>query len=113
MLKILVSFMVLFSINVYAVNFKSTYLTKDELSGLPESYTKAAAQIATEKGQEGKYAVTNTRSSMDPFLTYSDEREIREKVWNNYYSRGDNGDEHDNNKIIVQILIAGMNKKWK
>ena len=41
---------------------------------------------------------------MDQFLTYSDERELREKVWNNYYSRGDNADENDNNEIIAQIL---------
>ena len=81
------------------------YLEKDELGGLPESYIKSAAQAATDRGHEGKYAVTNTRSSMDPFLTYSTERGLREKVWKNYYSRGDNGDEFDNNEIIKKILI--------
>ncbi|MDX1761807.1 MAG: M3 family metallopeptidase, partial [Christiangramia sp.] len=80
------------------------YLDEDQLGGLPESYVKSAAQAAAERGKPGKYAVTNTRSSMDPFLTYSTERELREKVWNNYYSRGDNGDEYDNNKIIKKIL---------
>lgn len=80
------------------------YLTKDQLSGLPESFVKASAKAAEDRGQKGKYAITNTRSSMDPFLTYSDERELREKVWNNYYSRGDNNDEYDNNKVIAQIL---------
>ena len=80
------------------------YLDEDQLGGLPESYVKSAAQAAAERGKQGKYAVTNTRSSMDPFLTYSTERELREKVWNNYYSRGDNGDEYDNNKIIKKIL---------
>ncbi len=80
------------------------YLTKDQLSGLPQSYISAAAKIATDKGEEGKYAVTNTRSSMDPFLTYSDERALREKVWNTYYSRGDNGDQYDNNENIANIL---------
>lgn len=80
------------------------YLKKDQLSGLPESYVKSAATAASDRGHEGEYAVTNTRSSMDPFLTYSDERSLREKVWRNYYSRGDNGDEHDNNKIISRIL---------
>jgi peptidyl-dipeptidase Dcp len=81
-----------------------TYLTKDQLSGLPESYVKSAAKSAADRGQEGKYAVTNSRSSMDPFLTYSDERALREKVWTTYYSRGDNGDEHDNNANIARIL---------
>ena len=61
---------------------------------------KAAASTAEANGESGKYAVTNTRSSMDPFLTYSDERELREKVWRNYYSRGDNNDEFDNNEVI-------------
>ncbi|RAU82531.1 M3 family metallopeptidase [Pontibacter arcticus] len=81
-----------------------TYLTKDQLSGLPESFVKAAAKAAADRGQEGKYAVTNTRSSMDQFLIYSDERALREKVWKTYYSRGDNGDEHDNNANIAKIL---------
>ncbi|GAA4430512.1 M3 family metallopeptidase [Pontibacter saemangeumensis] len=80
------------------------YLTKDQLSGLPESFVKAAAKAAADRGQESKYAVTNTRSSMDQFLTYSDERALREKVWNTYYSRADNGDASDNNGNIAKIL---------
>ena len=46
----------------------------------------------------------NTRSSMEPFLTYSDRRDLREKVWRTFFSRGDNGDAHDNNTIITEIL---------
>lgn len=81
-----------------------TYLTKDQLGGLSDGFIKSAAKIASDKGQEGKYAITNTRSSMDPFLTYSTERELREQVWRNYYSRGDNNDEYDNKDIIAEIL---------
>lgn len=81
-----------------------TFLTKDQLSGLSDGFIKSAAKIAADKGQEGKYAIVNTRSSMDPFLTYSEERELRKQVWTNYYSRGDNGDEYDNNSIITEIL---------
>jgi peptidyl-dipeptidase Dcp len=81
-----------------------TYLNKDQLGGLSESFINSAAKIATDKGHEGEYAITNTRSSMDPFLTYSTERELRKQVWSNYYSRGDNGDEFDNNEIIAQVL---------
>jgi peptidyl-dipeptidase Dcp len=80
------------------------YLEKDQLGGLPKSTVDAAAAAAIERGQEGKYAILNTRSSMDPFLTYSDNRELREKVWRTYYSRGDNADEYDNNKLITEIL---------
>ncbi len=81
-----------------------TYLTEDQLGGLSDGFKKSAAKIATDKGKEGMYAITNTRSSMDPFLTYSTERELRKQVWENYYSRGDNGDEYDNNQIIAEIL---------
>ena len=80
------------------------YLTKDQLSGMSESMIKSAEKIAIDKGKEGMYAITNTRSSMDPFLTYSNERKLREQVWKNYYSRGDNGDQFDNNENIVKIL---------
>ncbi|GAC16011.1 M3 family metallopeptidase [Aliiglaciecola lipolytica] len=80
------------------------YITEEQLSGLPESFVIGAASAAEQRGEEGKYAITNTRSSMDPFLTYSDERELRQKVWETYYSRGNNADEFDNNELIKQIL---------
>jgi len=41
---------------------------------------------------------------MDPFLTYANERALCEKVWRTYYSRGDNGDQHDNNALVAEIL---------
>ncbi|WP_405198388.1 M3 family metallopeptidase [Christiangramia sp. LLG6405-1] len=80
------------------------YLTKEQTGGLPDSYVKSAAKAAEDRDHKGSYAVTNTRSSMDPFLTYSTERELREKVWKNYYSRGDNNDEFDNKESIQKIL---------
>ena len=81
-----------------------TYLDESQLDGLSEGFIKSAKKIAQDKGFEDKYAITNTRSSMDPFLTYSTNRALREVVWKNYYSRGDNGDEFDNNEIIAEIL---------
>jgi peptidyl-dipeptidase Dcp len=81
-----------------------TYLSEDQLGGLSEGFIKAAASAAETRGEAGKYAITNTRSSMAPFLTYSTERDLREQVWTNYYSRGDNGDAHDNNALIAEIL---------
>lgn len=80
------------------------YLDEQDLAGLPDSLRSGAAAAALDRGQEGKYAILNTRSSMEPFLTYSDRRDLREKVWKTYYSRGDNGDVHDNNAIITEIL---------
>jgi peptidyl-dipeptidase Dcp len=80
------------------------YLTGDQLGGLPDSFVQAAAATAAGNGRDGEYAVTNTRSSMDPFLTFANDRGLREKVWRTYYQRGDNEDEHDNNAIIAEIL---------
>ena len=48
--------------------------------------------------------IMNTRSSIDPFLTYSDRRDLREKAWRMFIMRGDNGGEHDNNATITEIL---------
>ena len=75
-----------------------------ELDGLPESVRAGAAAAAASRGLAGKWAITNTRSSMEPFLTYSARRDLREKVWRNYVNRGDNGDARDNNKHISEIL---------
>lgn len=80
------------------------YLNKAQLSGLPDSLVKAAASAAKAKGKDGMYAITNSRSSMDPFLTYSDQRALREQVWRSYYNRGNNGDQYDNNELIKGIL---------
>jgi peptidyl-dipeptidase Dcp len=75
-----------------------------DLAGLPESVRKAAAAAAEQRGHKGKWAVLNTRSSVEPFLTYSDRRDLREKVFRLFASRGDNGDAHDNNKAVTEIL---------
>ena len=80
------------------------YLKAADMTGLPDSIKAGAAGAADEKGRKGEFAVTNTRSSMDPFLTYSDRRDLREKVWRTYYSRGDNNDAHDNKAMITEIL---------
>src|SRR5262249_1541266 len=81
-----------------------TYLKEKDLSGLPQVVRDAAAAAAEEKGHKGEWAILNTRSSVEPFLTYSDRRDLREKVWQNFVTRGDNKDAHDNNQIITQIL---------
>lgn len=81
---------------------------RDDLAGLPDSLVEAMAAAAAERGGEAKWAVTNTRSSMDPFLTYADNRKLREQVWRNYYSRCDHGDEHDNKAIIAEILALRL-----
>jgi peptidyl-dipeptidase Dcp len=81
------------------------YLTSEaDLAGLPEALRAAARSAAVARGHENEWAILNTRSSMDPFLTYADRRDLRERVWRTYYSRGDNGGAHDNKKLITEIL---------
>ena len=81
------------------------FLTSEaDLAGLPSAIKAAMASAAEQKGKAGQWAVLNTRSSMDPFLTYADKRDLREKVWRTYYSRGDNNDAKDNNAVIKKIL---------
>lgn len=75
-----------------------------ELAGLPQSLRDAAANIAESKNLKGSWVIANTRSSVDPFLTYSDNRGLREKVWKMFVNRGDNADKNDNNQIIPEIL---------
>jgi peptidyl-dipeptidase Dcp len=95
-----------FSQNVLAEETDQFVLLKSEaeLAGLPQSVRDAAAEAAATKKQAGSWLINNTRSSVDPFLTYSDRRDLREKVWLMFVNRGDNGDEHDNNTIITEIL---------
>jgi len=81
------------------------YLKADDLAGLPQALKDAAAGAAADKGHKGEYAILNTRSSMDPFLTYSDRRDLREKVWRTFYSRGDNRDAHDNTRTIIPEIL--------
>ena len=77
--------------------------TEAELAGLPQSQRDAAAAAAKARGVEG-WVITNTRSSVDPFLTYSTNRNLREKAWRMFVNRGDGGGAIDNNQIISEIL---------
>ena len=69
-----------------------------DLAGLPQSLKDAAAKLRQQRKETG-WMIRNTRSSIDPFLTYSDNRELREKAWRLFVNRGDNGDARDNNAI--------------
>lgn len=83
------------------------WLTLDseaDLAGMSQGYKDAAASAAASKNLPGKWIIRNTRSSVDPFLTNSTRRDLREKVWKMFVNRGDNGDARDTNKIIPEIL---------
>lgn len=102
----LASLFTTFGQNVLAdENDRMLVLEKEaDLAGLPEALRAALAAAAEERGMKGKWVVANTRSSVEPFLAYSDRRDLREKVWRTFVSRGDNGDAHDNKGLVPEIL---------
>jgi hypothetical protein len=66
--------------------------------------TNTVLSCTPTRGIRALGVVLNTRSSVEPLLVYSTRRELRERVWRTFISRGDNGDAHDNNVIVAQIL---------
>lgn len=75
----------------------------DDLDGLPETAIEAAQQAANEKGKDGQYLFTLDFPSYIPFVTYADKRDLREKMWRGFATRGLGG-EYDNQDLIRQIL---------
>ena len=76
----------------------------EQLRGLTKAQADAAAAEGVKRGQPGKWLIANTRSAMEPFLTYADDRASREKGFRMWTMRGDNGCATDNNAIVTQIL---------
>ncbi len=74
-----------------------------DLAGLSDSFVASIKAAAEAQGKEG-WALKNTRSVMQPFLQNSTRRDLREKVYNAYINRGDNGDANDTNATIAKIL---------
>ncbi|MBW3654901.1 MAG: M3 family metallopeptidase [Gemmatimonadetes bacterium] len=74
-----------------------------ELAGLPQSLRDAAAAAAGARNMQGAWLINNTRSSIDPFLTYSTRRDLREKAWRMFVNRGEEG-ATANHEIIREIL---------
>ncbi|WP_176498662.1 M3 family metallopeptidase [Sphingomonas sp. HMP9] len=74
-----------------------------QLAGLPDSVKAVAKAAAAERKLPG-YAIVNTRSAVDPVLTYATDRALREKVWRAFVNRGDNADANDTNATIAQIV---------
>lgn len=87
------------------------YIEKEEdLVGLPESVRQAAAADAKTDGQEGKWLFTLQNSSRLPFLQYSANRPMREKIYKAYINRGNNNDGNDNKKVITNIVSLRLEK---
>jgi len=75
-----------------------------DLAGLPGALRASAAETAAARGRQGKWIFTNTRSSMEPFITYASRRDLREKGWRMWVARGEHPGAHDNRPVIAEIL---------
>jgi peptidyl-dipeptidase Dcp len=84
-------------------DFKLVIDNKEDLSGLPEGIIAQAAQTAGSLKMDGKWVFTIQYPIMEPFLKYSDKRELRQKLFTAYFMKGDNDNELDNKKIIARI----------
>jgi peptidyl-dipeptidase Dcp len=78
--------------------------TESDLAGLPGDVAAAMRAAAEERKLAGQWVVVNTRSAVEPFLTFADSRPLREKVWRAFVKRGDNKDANDTNQTIAQIV---------
>lgn len=92
---------------------ENTWIVLDssrDLAGLPDGVVAGLAAAAAERGLQGRWAVVNTRSSVDPFLAHSSRRDLRERVWRAFKNRGDNGDANDTNATIARIVALRLEK---
>lgn len=80
------------------------FLDDAQMAGVPEALRGAAAAEAKARGQEGKFAITLQRPSVEPFLTFASDRALREKAWRAWILRGDNNDSEDNKAIIAETV---------
>ncbi|WP_232424380.1 M3 family metallopeptidase [Flavobacterium sp. WG21] len=78
--------------------------TESDFDGLPEEVKKAAIAEAKDRKLNVMGCIANTRSSIEPFLTFSTRRDLREKAFDIFVKRGDNGNANDNNSTLVSIL---------
>ncbi|NLZ94786.1 MAG: M3 family metallopeptidase, partial [Bacteroidales bacterium] len=85
-------------------NFKLVIDNEEDLSGLSDGLIAAAAQTATDNGEEGKWMFTLQQPSWLPFLQYADNRDLREKLYKAMYNRGDNDNQYDNKENINKIV---------
>ncbi len=82
----------------------SLVATEAEMAGVPDGVKSAARAAAADRPDKPAYAIVNTRSAVDPVLTFADNRALRERVWRAFVNRGDNGGATDTNETIARIV---------
>jgi peptidyl-dipeptidase Dcp len=91
-------------------SFKLVIDNESDLAGLPENVIGAAAEQAKADGMDGKWVFTLQKPSWIPFVTYSEKRELREKIYKAMFNRCDNDNEFDNKAIINQFVNLRLQK---
>lgn len=81
-----------------------------DLEGLPADLRSAMAAVAEDRGHPGHYAVTLSRSIIEPFLISSTRRDLRETAFRAWTARGAGGGDTDNRGLIVQIIALRAEK---
>jgi len=101
-----------FGQNVLADEKDWALILSDEkdLVGLPEFLREAMASVAAARGEDGKFAVTLSRSIIEPFLAMSERRDLREQAFKAWTSRGANGGDSDNRDIVRRTLALRAEK---
>ena len=82
----------------------------EELKGLPQANIDAAAKMAADNGQPGKWMFNMQRPSCNPVLQYCENRELRRKVYETYYNRGNQDNEHDSKAICAKLVALRLEK---
>ncbi len=90
--------------------FQLVIENEEDLAGLPAGLIAAAADVAKANGQEGKWIFTLQNPSIMPFLQYADNRELRKQIWEAYQNRGNNGNDKDNNEVLLNIANLRLEK---
>jgi peptidyl-dipeptidase Dcp len=86
--------------------FEMVIENEADLEGLPDASIEAAAEAAANHGHAGKWVFTLHKPSLIPFLQYSPKRELRQKMFEAYINVGDNGDDLDNNALLVRLAAV-------
>jgi peptidyl-dipeptidase Dcp len=95
-----------FAQNVLAAEraFQLVLETEEDLKGLPDFVRNAAAEAAAARGAPGKYVITLARASIEPFLEFSERRDLRERAYKAYSARGEMAGDTCNSPLIQEIV---------
>lgn len=85
-------------------------LSEADMAGLTDGLRASAARTAKERGLSCAYAITLSRSHVEPFLETSSRRDLREILFNAFVARGARGGASDNHAIINEILALRAEK---